>query len=55
MAATSSRARSAPLRHDGATDVYGVFSSSRRVQPRYQGAWNQTVSSSPEFLRKVPI
>lgn len=36
MAATASRLRSAPLRHDGATDVYGVFSSTRRVQPRYQ-------------------
>eukprot|EP01122_Echinamoeba_exundans_P003751 TRINITY_DN13818_c0_g1_i1.p1 TRINITY_DN13818_c0_g1~~TRINITY_DN13818_c0_g1_i1.p1 ORF type:complete len:150 (+),score=37.38 TRINITY_DN13818_c0_g1_i1:257-706(+) len=36
MATTASRLRSAPLRHDGQTDVYGVFSSTRRVQPRYQ-------------------
>jgi hypothetical protein len=36
MATTASRLRSAPLRHDGQTDVYGVFSSARRLQPRYQ-------------------
>lgn len=36
MATTASRMRSAPLRHDGQTDVYGVFSSARRLQPRYQ-------------------